>query len=141
MLNRSVLLLRPKQPYKDWLKSAEAKLKKSGHGEFAISAQEVNRYDFAGNLTAYLVPSCDESEDVDALIEARYEEFFERELSEWYTDPSLWPQPRTEKLFRQWFALELHAMTVDMGDDDIIDDEKPAASLWSKIMQFFGFGR
>ena len=141
MLNRSVLLLRPKQPYKDWLKSTEAKLKATGHGEFAITTQEVNRYDFVGNLTAYLVPSCEGSEDIDALIEARHEEFFERELNEWYTDPSLWPQPRTAKLFKQWFMLGLHAMAVDMGDDAIIDDEKPAVSFWSKLMRALGFGR
>lgn len=51
------------------------------------------------------------------------QDLFEAELEGWYTDPTLWPQDRTFRLFQTWFDVECHSVVVDMVGGDIYDDE------------------
>jgi hypothetical protein len=48
---------------------------------------------------------------------------FEAELEGWYTDPSMWPQELTWKLFCEWFDVEYHTVLIDTVGDEIYDDE------------------
>ena len=71
-----------------------------------------------------------------------YSDLFERELSEWYEDKALWPKPRTLKMFKEWFKVEVSTMVVDLVAAPLIDDEPyERDSLWSKIKRWLGFGR
>lgn len=73
MLNRGVLIVRPKQPYLEWV----AGLDDSGVGP-----------EVGSETTAYLIPSFEDDEEAWEVIEQVYAEVFERELYDWHTDES-----------------------------------------------------
>lgn len=42
-------------------------------------------------------------------------ELFKWRLNDWHTDPTLWPQSRTQAMFRDWFEVELAESVVDLA--------------------------
>ena len=108
MLNRSVLMVRPKKPFLDWA----AKLDDSGLAP-----------DTDGERTVYLIPSFENDEEASAILEEFFSEVFESELWDWHTDKSAWPGKRDLATFREWFEIELHSMVEDLCEDAIYDDE------------------
>jgi len=108
MLNRSLLIVRPGQPFLDWA----AQLDDSG----VLPSVE-------GEQTAYLIPEFEDDEEAEQVLEAVFAEVFERELHGWHTDEDAWPQARTLGMFRQWFTIELHSVVEDLCADEIFDDE------------------
>ena len=108
MLNRAVVIARPKQPYLDWATS----LDDSGLVP-----------DAKGEQTAYLIPSYQYEEDAWVMLEQLYPSIFENELYGWCTDEAMWPSPRDFSMFKEWFAIELHSVVEDLGADDILDDD------------------
>lgn len=108
MLNRGVLIVRPKQPYLDWA----AGLDDSGLVP-----------DPDGEKTAYLIPSFEDDDEAWEIVEDIYAEVFERELEGWHTDEDAWPQNRTFAMFKEWFDIELHSVVEDLVGDEIVDDE------------------
>lgn len=108
MLNRAVLIVRPKQPFLDWA----AQLDDSG------LVPEVT-----GEQTVYLVPEFEDDAEVQHVLKRIFAEVFERELFGWHTDETAWPKHRTFAMFRQWFQIELHSVVEDLCDSEIIDDE------------------
>jgi hypothetical protein len=108
MLNRSVLIVRPKQPFLDWA----AGLDESG----LVPNVE-------GEQTAYLVPEFDDDEEAQQVLEEVFAEVFERELFGWHTDEAVWPENRDLALFMQWFEIELHSVVEDLCDFELMDDE------------------
>ena len=109
MLNRGVLIVRPKQPYLDWA---------AGLDDSGIVP------DVDGEQTVYLVPSFEDDDEAWEIIEQVYVEVFERELYGWHTDESAWPQCRTFQLFLEWFELEFHSVVEDLGDEAFMDDDE-----------------
>ena len=108
MLNRGVLIVRPKQPYLDWA---------AGLDDSGVMP------DVEGEMTVYLVPSFEDDDEAWEVIEQVHTEVFERELYDWHTDESAWPQNRTFELFVEWFDIEFHSVVEDLGDEDISNDE------------------
>jgi hypothetical protein len=108
MLNRGVLIVRPKQPYIDWA----AQVDDSG----VVPDPE-------GEKTVYLIPEFESDEEGWEILEDVYAEVFERELDEWHTDESAWPQNRTFEVFKKWFDIELHSVVEDLCAYGIEDDE------------------
>lgn len=108
MINRAVLIVRPKQPFLDWA----AGLDDSGLVP-----------DVDGEQTVYLVPDFDMDDDARAVIEAVFSEVFENELWGWHTDESAWPTNRNLKTFHEWFTIELHSIVEDLCDYEIVDDD------------------
>ena len=108
MLNRSALIVRPKQPYLDWA----AGLDDSGLVP-----------DVDGEKTIYLIPSFEDDREAWKFLEYFYTEVFERELDGWHTDESAWPPDRDFEMFQEWFDIELHSSVEDLVDTDIVDDE------------------
>lgn len=108
MLNRAVLIVRPKQPFLDWA----AELDESGLVP-----------DVQGEQTVYLIPQFDSDDEARQVLESVFSEVFERELFGWHTDEAAWPRKRTLALFREWFTVELHSVVEDLCDDELADDE------------------
>jgi hypothetical protein len=108
MINRGVLIVRPKQPFLDWA----AGLDESG----LLPNVE-------GEQTVYLIPDSDTPDDTESVIEQVYLEVFENELWGWHTDEAAWPANRDLVTFREWFALELHSVVEDLCDHELIDDD------------------
>ncbi len=108
MLNRSVLIVRPKQPYLDW----------------AVGLDDSGLVpDAEGEQTVYLVPEIEDDDQADRVLERVYGEIFERELYGWHTDEAAWPKNRTLSMFRKWFEIEMHSLVEDICDFDLIDDD------------------
>jgi len=107
-INRFVAIIKPKQPFLDWLKSqpdwdSDTTLEK-----------------LRDECNALLVPEYDTNEQAMCYIERNYKTIFELQLFDWYTDESMWPEKRTLKVFRDWFDVEIHSMVYDMVDEHII---------------------
>ena len=86
----------------------------------AATLDEVNE-----ERTVYLIDDTagDDPESLERWLKRNYADLFEMELEEWYTDPALWPQVRTYRLFREWFDPECHTVVIDTCPDDLIDDD------------------
>lgn len=108
MLNRAVLIVRPRQSFIEWA----LQLDDSG------IAPPVE-----GEQTVYLIPEFETDEDAEQLLGQVFAEVFERELWGWHTDESRWPQNRTLAMFRDWFTIELHSVVEDLCGYEFVDDD------------------
>jgi len=108
MLNRSTVMVRPKQPYLDW-------------------AAQVDDSDVVPDpgdeRTVYLIPEYDDEDQAWELLEEIYPEIFENELYGWHTDEDAWPQERSFTMFQEWFEIELNSIVEDLCGYEIVDDE------------------
>ncbi len=107
MLNRSAVLVRPRQPYIDWAASLD--------DEGILPSTECGK-------TIYLVPDYEDDIDAMEILAQCYPIIFEAELEAWHTDEREWPSNRTFAMFRQWFEFEFHSIVEDICADPIIDD-------------------
>ena len=106
-LNRSAIVVKPKQRFLDWLHAADPTIR------------GITLSDVTGEPTIYLIPECDTNEDVvDALREV-CEEIFEEQLDGWYRVPSSWPQDRSYEEFCLWFDYQHHSMLIDLGEEPL----------------------
>ena len=108
MLNRSSVIVRPKQPYLDWA----AQLDDSG------IAPDPN-----DECTIYLIPEYDDDIQALEILSKCFDVIFEAELEGWHTAESSWPKKRDFKMFRNWFSFEFHSVVEDLCVYEIIDDE------------------
>jgi hypothetical protein len=109
MLNRSTVMVRPKQPYLDWA----AQLDDSG----VLPDPDDER-------TVYLIPEYDDEDSAWEILEEIYLEIFERELEGWDEDESTWPQERTFAKFQEWFDIEINSLVEDLCGYELIDDDE-----------------
>ena len=108
MLNRGVLIVRPRQPYLDWA---------AGLDDSGILP------DVSGEQTVYLIPEFDDDDEAIEILELVYAEVFERELFGWHTDESAWPKDRDLDMFKRWFSIEIHSVVEDLCAEQLVDDE------------------
>lgn len=105
LINRSPVLIRPKQPYIDWANGFE--------GAQGLLTLESAR----SNPTVILVPDFDFPQDAVDYVEANFAPVFEELLGAWAADPGDWPAERTLELFRGWFEIKVHDLVFDMADE------------------------
>ncbi|MBI5789649.1 MAG: hypothetical protein HZA78_12425 [Candidatus Schekmanbacteria bacterium] len=110
-INRTVIIIKAKQPYVDWANSFD-------DGEPPMKLEE-----FQQDATAYLIPQFDYIEQSVKYIEKHYAEIFESELADWMTAPHLWPPKRTLKMFRKWFEVGICGMVIDMDKKPVLLEE------------------
>jgi hypothetical protein len=106
-INRSVAIIRPKQPFVDWANSIPDE-----NSKYTVES-------FRNDCTVVLIPEYDTEEDARGYINGVWGELFENELVSWYTDELLWPEDPTQEVFWQWFEVEFHSMVVDPYQDPI----------------------
>jgi hypothetical protein len=111
-IDRSVMVVKPKQPFFDWVQSVDY--------EEGLTLDRVR-----DDSTSFLIPPIWDSSDQHKLLELCYEIVFEVELTGWHTDPALWPQQRDLKMFLKWFEVEFHSLVIDLCDGPIeVDDDE-----------------
>ena len=117
-VNRALVVLRYKQPYIDWVKSA---------GEFPM---EMTLEEANDDSEAFLVPAydcqmdpIDGTDDAIKWVEKRWRMFFEHILMSWIGDESEWPKKRTLKMFREWFSVEYKSLVWDMGVEPLMVED------------------
>jgi hypothetical protein len=104
MVNRSALLVKPAQPFLDWL-----------HRVDPTSAQ-LKLEDLAREPTIYLLPEWETEEEALEHLAAVSSEIFEEQLNGWYRVPSVWPDDRELNAFLRWFDCSFHSVVVDLCD-------------------------
>src|SRR5687767_9624939 len=92
-LKRSALVIIPKEPFLAWLKFHDPE------EEFEPSITE-------GDI--YLLPAFETKEQIENWLRKNFNFLFTEQLNNWYTDPEMWPQNRTFKMFREWFNYSAH---------------------------------
>ena len=102
-VNRTAVIIRPKQPFADWLNSIPGE--NSDNTLESISIEN----------TTFLIPEFDYPQDSMAYIKKIYSDIFEFELFGWYTAEELWPQKRTLKMFQEWFDVEINSEVFDLA--------------------------
>jgi hypothetical protein len=106
-IDRTVLVVKPKQPFLDWVHSLDDESK-----DFTLdNARE--------DCTAYLVPEIQDDLEQRQVLEWCYELLFEEELEGWHTESKDWPQNRNLKMFLDWFDVEFHSLVFDLCDNQI----------------------
>lgn len=101
LVNRAVLIVKPKQPFLDW-----------------ANALEGPEFD-PNDAFPFLVRELPDSRNFDTLIKKHYRVIFEEALNSWMTDPDAWPANRGLKTFREWFDVEYYDFLVDLGDQPL----------------------
>lgn len=106
-INRSLVILRPKQPFLDW--------------GMAIDDDDTNftLEELAEDSTAYLIPELWQDSDQQELLESYYVVLFEEQLAGWWTVEADWPQKRDLKMFLAWFEVEFHSLVIDLCEEPI----------------------
>ena len=104
-INRSLLILRPKQPFLDW--------------GVALDDKNFTLEQLAEDSTAYLIPELWDESDQGELLESYCDVLFEEQLAAWWTDETAWPQKRNLKIFLDWFEVEFHSLVFDLCDEPI----------------------
>lgn len=114
MVNRTALLLRYKKPAVQWMNDVDPVKDVELLTEKVVNLER----------TVYLI-SVDDGEDEEtqqAWIKRNFRYLFESELESWYTNPDLWPEPITLKLFHEWFETEFNSVIIDTVDQPLYDD-------------------
>lgn len=117
MINRSAIILRYKEPAVRYINEADPA--KGSRARVTITNTHQDR-------TIYLIrdEDADDQEAVDRWVRNNYQMLFEMELSDWYTDPNLFPKELTLELFNEWFDVECHSVIMDTVGGEIYDDEQ-----------------
>jgi len=110
-INRTAVVIRPKQPFVDWLNSIPDE-------DIDFTLEQVSK----DNIT-FLIPEYDDPRDSRAYIKKIYSDIFEFELFGWITTEELWPKKRTWEMFQEWFSVEINSEVFDLVDREIEKEE------------------
>jgi hypothetical protein len=111
LINRGVVVIKPKEPFLDWV-----------NRDLALSSP-VTMEELRRDCTAILVPDLGSLEAALDYVEPLKPRLFEMELEAWDRDPTNWPEERTSARFDTWFELEVHSMVWDAVDAPVVKEE------------------
>jgi hypothetical protein len=101
-VNRSVLVIRAKEPFREWILSLPEQ-------PVNLTLEEIN-----DDNTVYLIPEYEEDKDREKLLKKKYMEIFCELLEDWCLDETYWPKSRTIATFKKWFNVEFHSLAIDL---------------------------
>jgi hypothetical protein len=104
-INRSAIVLKPLQPFFDWINALYPEDKMT-------EVEESN---------TYLVNN--EIEDVNTWLKKKYDKLFKMELDEWHSNKKEWPKNRNYKMFKQWFQVDISTMIYDLEKEPVSKSE------------------
>jgi len=110
MINRSILIVKAKQPFQLWLQSLP--------DPADLTLQQINR-----DNAAYLLPEYDDDGDRGKLLRRYFGLIFEEQLASWWRDETDWPVKRDLMTFTQWFDVEFHSVVLDLVDKPLLHEE------------------
>ncbi len=110
MVNRSILIVRAKQPFLEWLRSLPDPAN--------ITLDEVN-----SDNTAYLIQDYKSDDEREKILTHCYDLVFEDQLAGWWRDETDWPEIRDMETFKEWFDIEFHSLVIDLVDGPLGDED------------------
>ncbi len=105
IIDRSIAIIKPKQPYVDWA------------NQLPDANSEVSLDDFQRDCFALMLAEYDTEEEAREHINEMWEDLFEEKLLGWSTNENWWPRERTKEMFWEWFDVEFHSMVIDPYED------------------------
>lgn len=106
-VNRSVFIVVPREPFWQWLSN----LPHSDLGDLTLA-------ELQQDANSYLVPACQNIDEVWDEIEAHTETIFAAELADWCDDESYWPD-LTAELFNEWFNVQISSIVTDLAEEPV----------------------
>ncbi len=106
-INRIAIMAKPRQPFLDWLHAADE------------TSHDLTLEDLGSDPSIYLLPQCENDEEVRARIAMHVNEIFDEQLDSWYREPSSWPQRRDMETFERWFEWSSHSIIIDLCERPI----------------------
>ncbi len=111
MINRTAIVVKPAQPFLDWLHRVDP------------TSAHLTLEDLQHDATVYLVPECEGEEDVRENLEHLCGQIFEEQLEGWYRVLSMWPQRRDLQTFDLWFEWSFHSEVIDLCSGPLLREE------------------
>ena len=106
-INRWILIIKPKEPFLNWLKSIP------GHDP------ELTLTELREDPTTILIPELEDDDEVDEFINKNYKIIFESELLSSDKNKAYWPKNLTIEVLREWFEISSSSIVLDFLDQDI----------------------
>jgi len=110
-INRTAAIIRPKQPFLDWLNTLPNPLKD-------LTLESIRQ-----EAIVFLMPVYDTNEEVLEIVYSDWDLHFEEQLEGWWKRENEWPQNRSLEMFKAWFDVEICSEVVNMTEGPIEDDE------------------
>lgn len=110
LVNRGVVIVKPKQPFVDWLRALP-------------DPTDTPLDELRADCNAYLIPEWESPAELERRLKRYCREIFEEELRGWWTLEEDWPKKRTWPVFSTWFDIECVAMVVNVGAGSVLDDD------------------
>ena len=110
MLNRCVVIIRPREPFFQWLRSLPDPL-------------ELSPEDYDDDSTAYLLPDFEDDEGKEEILAHFHDLLFAEILGGWWTVEANWPKNRNLEIFKEWFTCEFHSLVIDLVADPLISED------------------
>jgi len=110
LINRAIAIIKPRQPFLDWLNSLPDPLDDLTLEELRLGSM------------AILIPDSENQAAAKKYIRTIYAHIFDMELDAWYHDTNLWPSKRDYRTFIDWFDVEIYEMVLDVLEDKIIKE-------------------
>ncbi len=109
-LNRSAVVLKPKQPFVDWLNALP--------GEDKYTLDQLR-----GEPRVILLPKFSRPGEEIGYLRKISPELFSYQLWGWYTDESAWPGQRDWNVFQEWFDIRFCSEVFDMVEKKLEREE------------------
>lgn len=109
MLNRCAVIVKAKQPFREWLRSLPDPV-------------EPTLKELYADTTVYLLPEYTFEDDQEEILAHYVDLIFEEELYRWWTSETEWPPDRGLETFKQWFDFEFQSMILDLVDGPLTDE-------------------
>ena len=109
-INRCAIVVRPGQRFLDWLHEIDS------------TASDITLEDLCLEPRIYLLPELDSEADVERVLKQCFDTIFVDYLDGWHRDESVWPSPRSYRMFKEWFEWSYHSMLTDLAADALVHD-------------------
>lgn len=111
-INRSIAIIKPKQPFVDWINSTDPD-----------SGRKISLEQASSDPTCILLPEFDSPKGARSYIKRIYDDVWLWELMAWWTDESVYPKKRSFEKFYEWFDIELGSEVFDWLNKPIEKEE------------------
>ena len=108
-INRTLLIVIPKKPYLNWVKSCDY--------------DEIDIDNDSEHTSAYLISEKYDEYNYKNYLKKHYSDIFEEELYSMIRDPDLWPQDRDFKTYNKWFETKACEVVYDLANEPIEIEE------------------
>jgi hypothetical protein len=106
-INRYVAIIKPKQPYLDWI------------NQLPDAEERVTLAELQTDCVAILIPESEIEGGSKVIINSMALALLEEELESWCTYEPWWPQNRNTEMFWDLFDVEIHSVVMDAGKGPI----------------------